>query len=158
MTRGQFAYDCADAAGMMPLFPMYTLGHQFIPPSIYAGGLRYHGMAPLVSQAICQGLMRPRAVDQMRSYEAAILWAQTEGFIVAPETSYAIAAVIDEAKKAKKEGKEKVILFNLSGHGLLDLAGYERYLAGQLENSQVSDLSIEKSLKFIKKFNRVSAC
>ena len=146
MTRGEFAYDYGDVAGMTPLLPMHTLGHQFIPPAIHAGGLRYHGMAPLVSQAIVEGLMRPHAVDQLHSYEAAIIWARTEGFIIAPETSNAVACVIEEANKAKKEGKEKVILFNLSGHGLLDLVGYEKYLSGKLESSQVSAEDIRKSL------------
>ena len=157
MTRGQFAYDYGDVAGMTPLLPMYTLGHQFIPPAIHAGGLRYHGMAPLVSQAIVEGLIRPHAVDQLHSYEAAILWARTEGFVIAPETSNALACVIEEANKARKEGKEKVILFNLSGHGLLDLAGYEKYLSGKLERSQVSDQSIQKSLGSIKQFHKAPA-
>jgi tryptophan synthase beta chain len=151
MTRGEFAYDFGDVAGMTPLLPMHTLGHQFIPPAIHAGGLRYHGMAPLVSQAIVEGLMRPHAVDQLHSYEAAIIWARTEGFIIAPETSNAVACVIEEANKAKKEGKEKVILFNLSGHGLLDLVGYEKYLSGKLESSQVSAEDIRKSLERIPK-------
>lgn len=156
MTRGEFAYDYIDAAGRMPLSPMHTLGHQFIPPTIYAGGLRYHGMAPLVSQAIVEGLMRPQAVGELQSYEAAILWARTEGFIIAPETGYALACVIEEAKKAKKEGKKKVILFNLSGHGLLDLVGYEKYLSGKLENSQVSDQRIQKSLRPLRYFGQSS--
>jgi tryptophan synthase beta chain len=156
MTRGEFAYDFGDVAGMTPLHAMYTLGHQFIPPAIHAGGLRYHGMAPLVSQAIVEGLLRPHAVDQLHSYEAAILWAHTEGFIIAPETSNALACVIEEANKAKKEGKEKVILFNLSGHGLLDLAGYDNYLNGKLESSQVSLASIQRSLESIKSFQKAS--
>jgi tryptophan synthase beta chain len=146
MTKGKFAYDHGDVAAMTPLLPMHTLGSQFIPPAIHAGGLRYHGMAPLVSQAIVEGLMKPHAVDQLHSYEAAMIWARTEGFIIAPETSNAVACVIQEAKKAKKEGKEKVILFNLSGHGLLDLAGYDKYLHGKLESSEVSSDEIKKSL------------
>lgn len=133
MTKGKFEYDYADTAGIMPRLPMYTLGAQFIPPDIQAGGLRYHGTAPLVSQCIANGLMRPHAVDQLKSYEAAVLWARTEGFIIAPETSYAVASVIEEAKKAKKEAKEKIILFCLSGHGLLDLSGYDKYLRGEAE-------------------------
>ncbi len=151
MTKGTFAYDHGDVAGMTPLLPMHTLGSQFIPPAIHAGGLRYHGMAPLVSQAIVEGLMRPHAVDQLSSYEAAIIWARTEGFVIAPETSNAVACVIEEAKKAKKEGKEKVILFNLSGHGLLDLAGYDKYLNGKLESSKVPHDEIEKSLAKVQK-------
>ncbi len=146
MTKGRFAYDHGDIAGMTPLLPMHTLGSQFVPPAIHAGGLRYHGMAPLVSQAIVEGLMAPQSVDQLHSYEAAIIWARTEGFVIAPETSNAVACVINEAKKAKKEGKEKVILFNLSGHGLLDLAGYDRYLSGKLESSAIPHDEIKKSL------------
>jgi tryptophan synthase beta chain len=146
MTRGEFAYDFGDVAGMTPLLPMHTLGHQFIPPAIHAGGLRYHGMAPLVSQAIIEGLMRPVAFDQLHSYEAAITWARTEGYVIAPETSTAVACVIEEALKAKKEGQEKVILFNLSGHGLLDLSGYDKYLSGKLESSEVSEEEIKRSL------------
>jgi tryptophan synthase beta chain len=151
MTQGEFAYDHGDVAGMTPLLPMHTLGSQFIPPAIHAGGLRYHGMAPLVSQAIVEGLMRPRAVDQLHSYEAAIIWARTEGYVIAPESANAVAAVIDEANKARREGKEKVILFNLSGHGLLDLAGYDKYLNGKLESSVVSKADIQRSLARVQK-------
>ncbi len=157
MTQGRFAYDHGDVARMTPLLPMHTLGHMFIPPAIHAGGLRYHGMAPLVSQAIVEGLMRPRAVDQLHSYEAAILWARTEGFVIAPETSNAVAAVIAEAKKARLEGKEKVILFNLSGHGLLDLSGYDKYLGGKLESSKVPREEIKKSLARIQVAHRAVA-
>jgi tryptophan synthase beta chain len=146
MTKGRFAYDHGDIAAMTPLLPMHTLGSHFVPPAIHAGGLRYHGMAPLVSQAIVEGLMKPQVVDQLHSYEAAIIWARTEGFVIAPETSNAVACVINEAKKAKKEGKEKVILFNLSGHGLLDLAGYDKYLSGKLESSKVPHDEIKRSL------------
>ncbi len=149
MTGGKFAYDHGDIAAMTPLLPMHTLGSQFVPPAIHAGGLRYHGMAPLVSQAIVEGLMRPQAVDQLHSYEAAIIWARTEGFVIAPETSNAVACVIAEANKAKKEGKKKNILFNLSGHGLLDLAGYDKYLGGKLESSKIPAHEIERSLKLV---------
>ncbi len=151
MTRGRFAYDHGDVAGMTPLLPMHSLGSQFIPPAIHAGGLRYHGMAPLVSQAIVEGLMRPHSVDQLHSYEAAIIWARTEGFVIAPESSNAVACVIEEANKAKREGKEKVILFNMSGHGLMDLAGYDKYLHGKLESSQVAQEEIDKSLARVQK-------
>ncbi len=149
MTKGTFAYDYGDASGMTPLLAMYTLGSGFIPPAIHAGGLRYHGMAPLVSQGIVEGLLSPDAVDQIESYEAAMLWARTEGFVIAPESSNAVATVIREAKKATQEGKEKVILFNLSGHGLLDLAGYEKYLQGKIESSQVPKNMIDESLSHI---------
>ena len=107
MTRGQFAYDYGDVAGMTPLLPMYTLGHQFIPPAIHAGGLRYHGMAPLVSQAIVEGLIRPHAVDQLHSYEAAILWARTEGFIIAPETSNALGLCHPRGEESHKRRQRK---------------------------------------------------
>jgi len=146
MTRGQFAYDHGDVARMTPLLPMHSLGHGFIPPPIHAGGLRYHGMAPLVSQAIREGLMRPLALDQIECYRAALLWAQTEGFICAPETSHAVAAVVREANKAREEGKEKVILFNYSGHGLMDLTAYEAFLAGRLVDSTLSEQELHKSM------------
>jgi len=146
MTRGEFAYDYGDVAGMTPLLPMHTLGHKFVPLPVHAGGLRYHGMAPLVSQAVVEGLMRPYAANQVESFEAAITWARTEGFVIAPETSNAVACVIKEAVKARDEGKEKVILFNLSGHGLLDLHGYEKYLSGNLEASCAPDEEIRRSL------------
>ena len=144
MTRAPFAYDFGDKACTTPLLAMYSLGHAFIPPPIHAGGLRYHGMAPLVCQAIVEGLLEPRAYHQLESYEAAITWAGTEGFICAPETSQAIVAVIDEAKKAKEEGKEKVILFNYSGHGLMDLTGYDAFLSGKLVDYSLPDEELEK--------------
>jgi tryptophan synthase beta chain len=149
MTRAPFAYDHGDTAKMTPLLPMHSLGHDFIPPPIHAGGLRYHGMAPLVSQGIVEGLLTPRAIHQIECYEAAITFARTEGIISAPETSHAIAAVIQEAKKAKEEGKEKVILFNMSGHGLLDLTGYESFLAGNLQDYPLPEEEMRKSLKGI---------
>jgi tryptophan synthase beta chain len=132
LTRGEYRYDFGDTAGMTPLMKMHTLGHDFIPDPIHAGGLRYHGMAPLVSQAVIQGFMRPAAVEQAACFEAAVLWARTEGFIPAPETSHAIAQVIREAKRATEEGKEKTIIFTYSGHGLLDLSSYEKYLSGKM--------------------------
>jgi len=150
MTRGPFAYDFGDTAGMTPLLPMFTLGHNFVPAPIHAGGLRYHGLAPLVSQAIVEGLVEPRAYNQLKCYEAAMLWAKTEGAICAPETSHAIACVIDEAKKAKEEAKEKVILFNYSGHGLMDLTGYDRFLSGKLTDYSLPDDELKKSLESIK--------
>ncbi len=149
MTRAPFAYDHGDTAKMTPLLPMHSLGHDFIPPPIHAGGLRYHGMAPLVSQGIVEGLLTPRAFHQLECYEAAITFARTEGIICAPETSHAIAAVIQEAKKAKEEGKEKVILFNMSGHGLMDLTGYQSYLAGKLVDYPLPEEEMQKSLQGI---------
>jgi tryptophan synthase beta chain len=150
LTRAPFAYDHGDTARMTPLLPMHSLGHGFIPPPIHAGGLRYHGMAPLVSQAAVEGLIRPVAMPQLECYEAAVLFARTEGVIIAPETSHAVACAIEEAKKAKEEGKEKTILFNLSGHGLLDLNGYEKYFSGALENYDLPEEELQKSLESLK--------
>jgi len=150
MTRAPFAYDFGDRACTTPLLAMYTLGHAFIPPPIHAGGLRYHGMAPLVCQCIVEGLMTPKSFHQIKCYESALLWAQTEGAICAPETSHAIAAVIDEAIKAKEEGKEKVILFNYSGHGLMDLTGYDAFLSGKLIDYSLPDEELEKYTAEIK--------
>jgi tryptophan synthase beta chain len=149
MTRAPFVYDFGDTACTTPLLAMHSLGHSFVPPPIHAGGLRYHGMAPLVCQAIVEGLLEPRAYHQLQSYEAAVTWSRTEGFIPAPETSQAIAAVIDEAQKAKEEGKEKVILFNYSGHGLMDLTGYDAYLSGKLTDYELPDEEMSKYLKDI---------
>jgi tryptophan synthase beta chain len=132
LTKGEFRYDFGDTAGMTPLMKMHTLGHQFMPPSLHAGGLRYHGMAPMVSHAMTQGLMEATAVGQKDVFEAGVLFARSEGLIPAPESAHAIAAVVREAKQAQKEGKKKVILFNLSGHGLLDLASYDAFLTGQI--------------------------
>ena len=144
MTKGPFAYDFGDTACMTPLMAMYTLGHAFVPPPIHAGGLRYHGMAPLVCQAIVEGLLTPRAYHQLKCYEAAITFANTEGMICAPETSHAVAGAIDEALKAKEEGKEKTILFNYSGHGLMDMMGYDAYLSGKLSDYSLPDSDIEE--------------
>jgi len=147
MTRAPFAYDHGDVAKMTPLLPMHSLGHEFVSPPIHAGGLRYHGMSPLVSQAAGEGLIRPIAIDQLHCYESAVMWARTEGFIPAPETSHAIAAVIQEAVKAREEGKEKVILFNWSGHGLMDLVGYDNYMSGRLMDYPLPEEDMAKSLK-----------
>jgi tryptophan synthase beta chain len=147
MTRAPFAYDHGDVAKMTPLLPMHSLGHEFVSPPIHAGGLRYHGMSPLVSQAAVEGLIRPIAIDQLHCYESAVMWARTEGFIPAPETSHAIAAVIQEAVKAREEGKEKVILFNWSGHGLMDLVGYDNYMSGRLMDYPLPEEDMAKSLK-----------
>jgi tryptophan synthase beta chain len=152
MTRAPFLYDHGDTAKMTPLLAMFTLGHTFIPPPIHAGGLRYHGMAPLVCQAINDRLMTPRAVDQLECYEAGVLFAKTEGIVPAPETNHAIVAVIQEAKKAKEEGKEKVILFNFSGHGLMDLTGYDKFLTGKLEKHELPESVIKENLEIIKDY------
>jgi len=145
LTRAPFAYDFGDTACMTPLLAMHTLGHRFVPPPIHAGGLRYHGMSPLVSQCVVEGLHTPRSIDQVECYEAALTWAKTEGFICAPETSHAIAGVIQEAKKAKEEGKEKTILFSYSGHGLMDLAGYDAYMSGNLVPYDLPDEELLKT-------------
>lgn len=134
LTGGELRYDFGDTAGMTPLLMMHTLGHDFIPPSIHAGGLRYHGMAPMVSHAYKLGIIEAKAQPQTKVFEAAVTFARSEGLIPAPETSHAISAVIDEAVRAREEGGKKVILFNLSGHGLLDLNSYEQYLAGGLKD------------------------
>lgn len=147
MTRGPFVYDAGDVAMMTPLLAMNSLGHAFVPAPIHAGGLRYHGMAPLVSHVLREGLAEARALHQLECYKAAMLWARTEGFIPAPETSHAIAAAVQEAEKAKEEGKEKVILLNWSGHGLMDLAGYERYMDGKLDNYVLPEEELRKSLQ-----------
>jgi len=146
MMRGEFAYDFGDTAMMTPLLAMYTLGHTFIPPAIHAGGLRYHGMAPLVCQGIVEGLFEPRGLDQTKCYQAAVTWAATEGGICAPETSHAVACAIDEAVKAREEGAEKVILFNYSGHGLMDLTGYDKFLSGGLMDYPLPEEELQRSL------------
>ena len=132
MTRGPFAYDFGDLAKMTPLLPMYTLGHDFVPPSIHAGGLRYHGMSPLISHIYELGLMEAISKPQSACFEAGVLFARTEGIVPAPEPTHAIAAAIDEALRCKETGEEKVILTALCGHGHLDLAAYERYLSGNV--------------------------
>ena len=146
LTVAPFVYDSGDVAMMTPLLPMYSLGHTFVPPPIHAGGLRYHGMAPLVCHVKRLGLIEATSMPQLECYESAVLWARTEGFIPAPETSHAIAAAIREAKQAKEEGKERAILLNWSGHGLMDLTGYDAYFAGRLTNYHLSKEELSKSL------------
>ncbi|SLM18385.1 Tryptophan synthase beta chain 2 [uncultured spirochete] len=155
LTKGKFIYDLGDVAGMTPYLAMYTLGHTFMPHPMHAGGLRYHGMSPLVSQAAAEGLLSPSAVPQLECFEAAVTFARSEGIIVAPETSHALAQVIREARKAAEEGKEKVILFGLSGHGLLDMQGYADYFAGKLSNLELSEAEIEKALARLPKLETV---
>ncbi len=128
MTRGEYRYDYGDSAGLTPLIKMYTLGYRFVPPPIHAGGLRYHGLAPTLSILVKHGIVKPRAYSQEEIFMAGRVFAQTEGIIPAPESAHAVKAVIDEAIKAREENKEKIILFNLSGHGLLDLKGYDEIL------------------------------
>lgn len=152
LTRGPFVYDHGDTARYTPLLPMYSLGHAFVPPPFHAGGLRYHGMAPTVSQLANEGLITPKSVSQTESFKAGVLWARTEGVIPAPETTNALAQVVREAEIAKQEGKSKVIVFSFSGHGLLDLTGYEKYLAGQLSDYPLSDSEMTQSMAVFKDF------
>ncbi|HET8910742.1 MAG TPA: TrpB-like pyridoxal phosphate-dependent enzyme [Ktedonobacteraceae bacterium] len=134
LTKGLFAYDFGDTVGVTPLMKMHTLGHEFTPPSIHAGGLRYHGMSPLISQLHEDGIIEARAYPQNPVFEAAVTFARTEGILAAPESSHAIRAAIDEALLAKEKGREEVILFNLSGHGHFDMSAYDAYFAGQLQD------------------------
>ena len=149
LTRGQFRYDFGDEAGYTPLLPMFTLGHTFKPANIHAGGLRYHGAGMIISQLLKDGLMRGVDIPQLESFDAGMLFARTEGIIPAPESSHAIAAAIREAEKCKQTGEHKVILFNLSGHGLIDMSAYDQYLNGDLVNHRVSEEDIQQTLKSV---------
>jgi tryptophan synthase beta chain len=146
LTRGAFTYDLGDEAGYTPLIPMYTLGHDFMPSGIHAGGLRYHGASALVSQLHREGLIDAVAYSQNAVFEAAVLFARTEGILPAPESSHAIRAAVDEAIKARDEKKRKTIVFNLSGHGHFDLSAYDDYLKGNVRDVEVTDEEIRKSL------------
>jgi tryptophan synthase beta chain len=146
LTRGAYRYDFGDTMGMTPLMPMYTLGHDFIPPPVHAGGLRYHGDAPLVCGLVREGLVEARAFRQNETFEAAVQFARTEGIIPAPEPAHAIRAVVDEALAARESGEARVILFNLCGHGHFDLAAYDAYLAGELEDPEFSEAEMEEAL------------
>ncbi|MFW5706207.1 MAG: TrpB-like pyridoxal phosphate-dependent enzyme [Bacteroidota bacterium] len=146
LTRGEFRYDFGDTVGHTPLIPMYTLGHDFIPPSIHAGGLRYHGAGAIVSQLLKDGLIEAQAVKQLESFDAGVKFARSEGIIPAPESTHAIAQVVKEAIRCREEGVSKTILFNLSGHGLIDLGAYDQYFAGMLDDYETSDADISKSL------------
>jgi tryptophan synthase beta chain len=149
MSRGPFAYDFGDTVQMTPLMPMHTLGHDFIPAPIHAGGLRYHGMAPILSQLLLDRLIQAENVNQLETFQAGVTFARTEGFISAPECNHAVAMAIREAVKAREEGKEKVILFNWSGHGLVDMAAYEAYLTGKLSDQPLPEEEIERALAAI---------
>ena len=151
LTRGVFQYDFGDEAGYTPLIPMLTLGHNFAPANIHAGGLRYHGAGSVVSQLKEDNLMEAVDIPQLETFAAATLFARSEGIIPAPESSHAIAAAIREAKKAKEAGESKVILFNLSGHGLIDMAAYDQYISGDLANYQVSDEMVRQNTKDLEK-------
>ena len=149
MTRGRYAYDYGDTAKMAPMVKMYTLGHDFMPEPIHAGGLRYHGMSPQVSLLKHEGFIEARSVHQRPCFEAGIQFARTEGLIPAPESTHAIRAAIDEALEAKKTGEKKVILFNLSGHGYFDMTSYQRYLSGQLEDYEYPAEEVSVALEAV---------
>ncbi|GAB3274601.1 TrpB-like pyridoxal phosphate-dependent enzyme [Larkinella harenae] len=146
LTRGVFRYDLGDTVGMTPLLPMYTLGHNFIPAPIHAGGLRYHGAGAIVSQLLKDNLIEAQALKQLECFEAGIKFAKTEGIIPAPEATHAIATAIREAERAKEEGTAKTILFNLCGHGHFDMGAYEQYLSGKLVEHEVTQEEILQSL------------
>jgi tryptophan synthase beta chain len=146
LTRGQFQYDFGDTVGLTPLLPMFTLGHNFVPAKIHAGGLRYHGAGSIVSQLLRDNLIEAQSVKQLETFQAGLIFSRTEGIIPAPETCHAIAAVIREARKAREEGTPKTILFNFSGHGIIDLASYDKYFQGDLHDHEVTDEEIEKSI------------
>jgi len=146
LTRGSYRYDFGDTMGMTPLMPMYTLGHDFVPPPVHAGGLRYHGDAPLVCGLVRAGVVEARAYKQNETFEAAVRFARTEGIVPAPEPAHAIRAAIDEALEAREAGDERVILFNLCGHGHFDLAAYDAYLAGELEDAEFSEAEMDAAL------------
>ena len=150
LTKGRYVYDFGDTAGMTPLLPMYSVGHNFVPAPIHAGGLRYHGMAPLISRVFADGLIEARSYNQIETFSAGLIFAKTEGFIPAPETNHAIACAIDEAKRAKEEGKEKVILFNFTGQGTIDLPSYDAFLSGKLQDYSMPDSEIGELLRELK--------
>ena len=146
LTKGVYAYDFGDTAGLTPLMPMYTLGHGFVPPPVHAGGLRYHGDAPMVCALLKAGMLEARAYRQNETFAAALDFARNEGIIPAPEPAHAIRAAIDEALAAKEAGEERVILFGLCGHGNFDLAAYDAYLAGTLEDPEFSQEDLDAAL------------
>ena len=151
LTRGKFEYDFGDTEGMTPLIPMFTLGHDFAPADIHAGGLRYHGAGAIISQLVKDKFIEAQSVKQLDTFEAGVLFARAEGIIPAPESTHAIAVAIQEALKAKEEGAEKVILFNLSGHGLIDMAAYDSYFAGNLSNYDVPESEIAENVGKLEK-------
>jgi predicted alternative tryptophan synthase beta-subunit len=146
LTKGVYAYDFGDSSGFTPLMKMHTLGHDFMPPGIHAGGLRYHGMSPLVSQLYAEKLIEAVAVPQVATFEAGVMFARAEGIIPAPESSHAIRACIDEALRCKQSGEPKTLFFNLSGHGHFDMSAYESYFAGKLEDFSYPEEAIKASM------------
>ena len=151
LTKGEYAYDYGDASGFTPLMKMFTLGHDFMPPGIHAGGLRYHGASPLVSQLYHEGLIEAVAVPQLGTFEAGVMFARAEGIVPAPESCHAIRGAIDEALRCKASGETKTILFNLTGHGHFDMASYDRYFAGELEDFAYPEEAIRQSLQHLPK-------
>jgi tryptophan synthase beta chain len=149
LTKGVFRYDFGDTVGMTPLLPMYTLGHNFVPAPIHAGGLRYHGAGVVVSQLLKDKLIEARAHDQLECFEAGLIFAKAEGIVPAPETTHAIATAIQEAKKCKEEGSSKTILIHLCGHGYFDLAAYENYLSGNMQRHELTDAEIQDAISRI---------
>src|ERR671937_147178 len=147
LTRGVYRYDFGDTVGMTPLLPMYTLGHDFVPPPVHAGGLRYHGDAPMLCGLVKEGVIEPRAYRQNESFAAAVRFARCEGIVPGPEPAHAIRAVVEEAEAADAAGEERVILFNLSGHGHFDMSAYEAYLAGELEDPEFSEQDMQAALE-----------
>jgi tryptophan synthase beta chain len=152
LTRGEYRYDFGDTAGLTPLLKMHTLGHDFVPDPIHAGGLRYHGMAPLISHVYELGLMEATAIDQTECFSAALQFARTEGIVPAPEPTHALAATITEALACRESGEAKVIVTALCGHGLLDLAAYEDYLHGRMTDSGLSDVDLREALAKVPTF------
>jgi tryptophan synthase beta chain len=147
LTRGAYRYDFGDTVGMTPLLPMYTLGHDFVPPPVHAGGLRYHGDAPMLCGLVKNGLVEARAYKQNDIFEAAVRFARTEAILPAPEPAHAIRAVIEEADAAKQAGEERVILFNLCGHGHFDMSAYDAYFAGKLDDPEFSEAEMDAALE-----------
>jgi tryptophan synthase beta chain len=147
LTRGAYRYDFGDTVGTTPLLPMYTLGHDFVPPPVHAGGLRYHGDSPMVSGLVKAGVVEARAYRQNESFEAAVRFARTEGILPAPEPAHAIRAVIEQALAAREAGEQRVILFNLCGHGHFDMSAYDAYLSGELEDIEFSEADMEAALE-----------
>ncbi|MGM9713228.1 MAG: TrpB-like pyridoxal phosphate-dependent enzyme [Prevotella sp.] len=151
LTRGVFQYDFGDLSGLTPLLPMYTLGHNFMPANIHAGGLRYHGAGMIISQLLKEKRMEATDIQQTEAFKAGLLFSKTEGIIPAPESCHAIAAAINEAGKCKETGEEKVILFNLSGHGLIDMSAYQQYLQGNLQDYEVKQEEIDRNISQLEK-------
>ncbi len=149
LTKGRYTFDYGDSAAMAPVVKMHTLGHTFIPPGIHAGGLRYHGMAPSISALVDHGDIEARAVKQIETFQAAVMFSRTEGIIPAPESAHAIRSAIDEALRCKKEGRKQVIAFNLSGHGHFDMAAYDAFHRGQLEDYEYPKELVHEAMQHL---------